>query len=136
MPFAAVALLVVAFFFDGELTDKNKEKLSFREQINRLDPIGTLLIIPSVTCLLIALQWGGARYAWNDGRIIALLVVFAVTLVAFVASQIWLGDRASLPPKIFTERSVLGTFWYLILLSGSMSTIFYYREWAVREASQ
>lgn len=128
MPFAAVALLVVAFFFDGKLTDKNKEKLSFREQINRLDPIGTLLIIPSVTCLLIALQWGGARYSWNDGRIIALLVVFAVTLVAFVASQIWLGDRASLPPKIFTERSVLGTFWYLILLSGSMSTIFYYRE--------
>lgn len=128
LPLAALALFAVVFFFDGDLTDRNKRKMTVSEQINQLDPIGTLLIIPCVTCLLIALQWGGARYAWSNGRVIALLVVFAVTLVAFIASQIWLGDRASLPPKIFMERSVLGSFWYLILLSGSMSTVFYYGE--------
>ena len=60
-----------------------------------LDPIGTLTFVPSIVCLLIALQWGGTTYAWSDGRIIALLTVFCILLVGFVISQLWLGEIAT-----------------------------------------
>lgn len=77
-----------------------------------LDPIGFALFVPSIICLLFTLQvrivlfvhpetnanrrkWGGTTYAWNSAPIIALFVVFAVTLIAFVCSQIWLGEAGT-----------------------------------------
>jgi hypothetical protein len=59
-----------------------------REQINQLDPIGTLFFLPGILCLLLALQWGGSTYAWGNGRIIALLVLAGLLMIAFVAVQI------------------------------------------------
>lgn len=40
-------------------------------------------------------QWGGTTYAWDSGPIIALFVVFGVTLLAFIASQAWLGENGT-----------------------------------------
>jgi hypothetical protein len=36
--------------------------------------------------LLLALQWGGSKYAWDNGRIIALFV-FRILITAFVGIQ-------------------------------------------------
>jgi hypothetical protein len=33
--------------------------------------------------LLLALQWGGSKYAWDNGRIIALFVLFGILITAF-----------------------------------------------------
>lgn len=77
-----------------------------------LDPVGFVLFVPSIICLLFTLQvrivlfghleidangsqWGGTTYAWNSGQIIALFVVFGITLIAFVGSQIWLGEAGT-----------------------------------------
>lgn len=59
--------------------------VGLRRHILQFDPIGTILFVPAIICLLLALQWGGATYAWSSGRVVALLVVFAVCIVAFVA---------------------------------------------------
>lgn len=66
-----------------------------RQRVLQFDPIGIVLFVPSVICLLLALQWGGTIYPWNSGRVIALLVVFAVSIVAFTAVQWRLGDNAT-----------------------------------------
>ena len=36
-----------------------------------------------------ALQWGGIDYVWNGGHVIALSVVFSVTIITWVSIQIW-----------------------------------------------
>ncbi|GAK62708.1 SGE1 [Moesziomyces antarcticus] len=133
LPFAVVALVPVIFFLDGSKTaDKGKKMLPFLEQIRQIDPLGALLILGSIVCLVLALQWGGQASSttdlssWNTPRVIALLVVFGVTLLAFVAWQMYMQDRALLPPSIFVERSVLGSFWYMWFFAGSMTVIFYY----------
>ncbi|KAI1773032.1 MFS general substrate transporter [Hypoxylon cercidicola] len=74
-------------------------RLPIRTAIARLDPIGTFTFIPSIACLLTALQWGGTTYPWSDGRIAALLTVFAVLLVAFVLAQVVQDDRNVTVPK-------------------------------------
>lgn len=53
--------------------------------ILKLDPLGTLIFVPAIVCLLLALQWGGVTYDWSNGRIIALFVVFGIAIIAFVA---------------------------------------------------
>jgi MFS family permease len=96
----------------------------------QLDPIGFVLISSATSCLLFALQWGGVRYAWNDGRIIALFVVCGLLAAAFVAAQAWLGDEATVPWKIVSQRSILaGCFAQLGIGSVLVGYAFYLPIW-------
>lgn len=72
-----------------------RPSIGFKARFMQFDPIGTLLFIPAIVCLLLALQWGGTTYAWGSGRIIALFVVFGVCILVFIFVQWWLGDDAT-----------------------------------------
>ena len=50
-------------------------------QLRQIDPIGALVFVPGIVCLLLALQWGGSTYQWKDGRISALLVLAGFLLL-------------------------------------------------------
>ncbi|SJX60901.1 probable aflatoxin efflux pump AFLT [Sporisorium reilianum f. sp. reilianum] len=133
LPFAVVAILPVIFFLDGKKTaDKGKTTPPFRQQIRQIDPIGVILVLGSIVSLVLALQFGGqassatSLSSWNTPRVIALLVVFAVALLAFIGWQVYMQDRALLAPKVFVKRSVLGSFWYMWFLAASMTVLFYY----------
>lgn len=76
-------------------------------KLSQLDPIGFALVVPSVICLLFAIEWGGTTYPWSSGRIIALFVVFGILIIAFMASQVWLGDKATVPPRILLQRNMI-----------------------------
>lgn len=104
----------------------NKTHKSLREQISQLDPIGTAFFFPGIICLLLALQWGGSTYAWNNGRIIALLVIFGICICAFIAVQVWKGDLATVPPHIIKQRSIAAAFWYSICNGGTLMIVIYY----------
>lgn len=94
--------------------------------IKRLDPLGTFFFIPCVVCLLLALQWGGATYAWANWRVILLFVLFGVLGLAFAAVQILMPDTASIPPRIIKQRSVLFGVWFTFFIAGSMLMLVYY----------
>lgn len=55
---------------------------------------------------MIALQWAGTTYSWSSGRIIALMVVFAILLIAFIANELYMGDSATIPPRLAAKRNV------------------------------
>jgi hypothetical protein len=108
------------------------------DSIARFDPIGTVLFMPCIVCLLLALQWGGTTYEWSNGRIIALFVVFGVLLIAFLAVQIWAGDNATLPLRIVKQRSIACSSFYSLCVGASFFVIGYYIPiWfqAIRNAS-
>ena len=92
----------------------------------QLDFLGILCFIPSNISLILALQWGGTIYAWNDGRIIALLVVFGILLIIFIGVQLWKGDAGTVPPRIISQRSVACGFLYSTSVAGSMMVFVYY----------
>ena len=105
VPLGAISLVVLTL-----LIPKSSAALqpadSLLGKINQLDPIGFILIAASTVCLLFALQWGGNQYAWNDGRIVALFVLFAIFGLAFIGVQAWRKDEATVPPSIFFQRTV------------------------------
>jgi MFS family permease len=104
----------------------NREHLTVLEQIKRLDPIGVFFFVPSIVCLILALQWGGTTYAWSDPKIIGLLVTFAVLLVVFAVVEILTPETAMAPTRVVLNRSVAGSMIYTFLNYGSIMAIAYY----------
>ncbi len=117
--------------------DKPK-KHSLRAFVDRVDLIGTALLMPCLVCLLLALQWGGIKYEWSEWRIIVLLVLFSVLFVAWAASQYLQKDRATVPLRIVKQRSMLAAASFTFcLFTCFFVTVYYVPIWfqAVRGTS-
>ncbi|QIW94720.1 hypothetical protein AMS68_000238 [Peltaster fructicola] len=128
LPIGGAVLLVLVFILKP--TEPFKPNTPFKQQLRQLDPLGTILLLPSLICLLLALQWGGATYAWSDGRIIALWVVFAVLFLAFIAVQVFMNETATIPAAIIKNRSIIaGMWWTFCLASGMMIFVYYIPIW-------
>ncbi|KAF4831765.1 Efflux pump aflT [Colletotrichum siamense] len=128
LPFGGVAALVIVFLL--KLPDREASTLSTKAKLAQLDFYGTSVLIPGTVCLLLALQWGGLTYAWNNGRIVALLVLACVLLLGFVMVQIFLPKTATIPPKVFKQRSILaGVFATFCIGSQNMIIIYYLPIW-------
>lgn len=92
--------------------------LGWKAKLEQFDIFGTIVFLPMIICLLLALQWGGSKYAWGDGKIIALFVVFGVLLICFVSIQFWKGENATVPPRVISQRSVGAGAWVSFVVFG------------------
>ncbi|KAI3323478.1 MFS general substrate transporter [Xylariaceae sp. AK1471] len=129
LPIGAVTLVVIALFFPDP-AQKKPAKETFMERLMRFDPIGTLIFIPAIVSLLLALQWGGTTYAWNNGRIIGLFVVFGVLIFAFLFVQWRQQENATVPPRIFRNRTVwAGSFFAFSIGSAFFLFVYYIPIW-------
>jgi hypothetical protein len=90
------------------------------------DFIGLTTLTGSVICLLLALQWGGATYPWNSGRIIALLVIFALLGIGFIALELWQDEKSMLPARVLKQRSVAAACIFCFCSSGASFLLLYY----------
>lgn len=61
LPFGGIAIIVMLFCLS--IPDSDATKLPWSKKLSQLDFIGTSALIPSMICLLLALQWGGQTYA-------------------------------------------------------------------------
>jgi MFS family permease len=125
LPFGLVTTLFIIFFFTSPQR-KAIAQLSIKGQLAQMDLMGTSVFLPGVVSLLLALQWGGTKYAWGSGRIIALLVIGALLLISFVAIQIWLGEKATVPPRIFKNRNIWGCALFGACLGGAFFVMMFY----------
>jgi MFS family permease len=124
LPLGGIAMVVIAFVLN--LPNPKREQLILTQQLHRLDPIGMAFFLPSVVCLLLALQWGGTIYPWSNARVIALLTLCPVLFAAFVAVQLWKKETATVPPRIIKRRSVAAGMWLAFCNGSSMMTLVYY----------
>ncbi|KAM0133021.1 hypothetical protein ACHAO1_006509 [Botrytis cinerea] len=125
LPIGAVTVLVILVFFKAP--DREAVAvLPWSERIKEFDLLGTAFFIPAIICLLLALQWGGTKYPWGNGRIIALFVLFGVLIGIFIAIQFWKGDSATVPPSIMKKRSMWSAAWFSFCLGSYFLLLIYY----------
>jgi EmrB/QacA subfamily drug resistance transporter len=105
LPLGGITILVVCFLL--RLEEQKPKLATWKETFKHLDPLGIALFLPSITCLLLALEWGAAEYSWSAPQMIALLVVFAVLFIAFVGWQYFTRhSTATVPARVILQRSV------------------------------
>ncbi|KAI1151722.1 MFS general substrate transporter [Nemania diffusa] len=129
LPVGAVTLVVIALFFPDPVQKKPASE-PFMKRLMHFDPIGTLIFIPAIISLLLALQWGGTTYPWSNGRIIGLFVVFGVLLLTFLYIQWHQQENATVPPRIFRNRTVMaGSFFAFSIGSAFFLFVYYIPIW-------
>lgn len=138
LPIGAVTIFGIAFFFPDPPRQNTAEGLTLREKIVRFDPVGTIVFMPAVICLLLALQWGGTAYPWGNWRIILLFCMAGVLLLVFLFVQYRQQDHATVPPRIFLKRTVWSSSFFIFALGGAfLGSVYYLPIWfqAVKDAS-
>lgn len=106
--------------------------------LKRLDLVGFMFFAPAITQALLALEWGGTRYAWNDAVIIGLFSGAAGTLAVFLAWECWMGDKAMVPPSMIRQRIVWSSCLVMFFFFGALLNTVYYLPiyfQAVRDAT-
>lgn len=113
-------------FSVGNPGGKKVQTVSILDQIKQMDLPGMMCVLLGVICLVLALQWGGTKYEWKNGRIVALLIISAMLLVGFVVIQVLSGDRATVPLRVFGNRNIWGSAIFGGCVIGCFFVILYY----------
>ncbi|KAF9886241.1 hypothetical protein FE257_011854 [Aspergillus nanangensis] len=124
LPVGGVTAAFILLFFKAPKSVKDNS--GFRDQLSQLDLPGTAVFMPAIICVLLALQWGGTKYAWSNARIIALFVLFGVLIIAFGVIQWWRQEKATIPPRVIKNRNVWGSALYLFFLGAAFFVLVYY----------
>ncbi|KAE8850566.1 hypothetical protein PTNB73_00418 [Pyrenophora teres f. teres] len=124
LPFGAVSLLVVFFFFTNP--KRQYSHLPVKERLKNIDIAGAVFLICAIVCLLLTLQWGGFTYAWSNSKVWGTLLGFGLLIIIFIIIQLRQGERATIPVRVFTQRTVLVSCLYSTLLSMALYTHIFY----------
>ncbi|KAJ6490110.1 ABC transporter [Mycena sanguinolenta] len=130
LPLGGVSVLGVLFLLKASPPlGADLTKRSYRDiwhQTLRLDFVGATLVAAAITCLVLALQWGGNTKPWGDKSVIICFVLAGVFGVAYVAWEIYMGERAMTPTAVFKSRSVWAILGYCFLVRFSLLLFSYY----------
>ncbi|XDG05591.1 hypothetical protein ABKA04_005206 [Annulohypoxylon sp. FPYF3050] len=124
LPIGGFSLVFIALLL--QIPDQKPSRLSAKQKLAQLDGPGLVALLGGIICLLLALEWGGTAYAWRSARIIALLIVAGVLLICFVTAQTIWPKTATVPPRIFFQRSIMAASLAMFAAGATMMTTFYY----------
>ncbi|OAG01985.1 MFS general substrate transporter [Paraphaeosphaeria sporulosa] len=99
-----------------------KQEMTISEKVKSMDWLGILLCATMFSCFTVAFTFGGILWDWNHGRTIALIVVFAVTAVAFAVTQyhsVLTNEDNRLFPCEFLRNPQLILLYVIMSCSGS-----------------
>lgn len=72
----------------------------------RCDWGGVAISMAWAVCLILFLQWGGVSRPWNDGGVIACIVLTVVLIPVFLGYEHWLGERAMFKRRLLKRRTI------------------------------
>jgi MFS family permease len=128
LPVGAVTLVALIFFFSPP--ERDSDKASLKEKLRKLDFVGFAMFVPTVVMLLLALQWGGHKYAWKSATVIGLICGAVALLVPFLLWEHHKGDDAMVPFSILLHRSILLSCLFGMTFFGCyIGNVYYIPEW-------
>jgi MFS family permease len=125
LPIGAISIGILIIYFHTPTAAK-PAPAPLLEKLLHLDPIGTLLVMGGIISYLLALQYAGVTYPWKSSMVIGLLVGCVVIFGTFVAWELYQGERAAIPPRLFSQRTTLVCAFFAFFFAGSFFTVIYY----------
>lgn len=102
------------------------DKYQLERVIKSLRPDWYVFPDSRIICLLLALQWGVAKYPGDNARIIALFIVFGVMMVVFIGVEFWQKESTTILLRILKDRNILGAVWFGFRIGGALFIFTYY----------
>lgn len=124
LPLGAAVAVIFSIFYRPP--PEERAKVTAKEKFKRLDLPGLFLFIGSMVCLIFALQFGGSSGTWNTPAIIVLFTLFGGFLVAFAMYERWLGETATVPPRIAKNRTVVSASLFVLAIDAPYYAIAYF----------
>ncbi|KAL4808102.1 major facilitator superfamily domain-containing protein [Aspergillus unguis] len=90
------------------------------------DLLGFALFAPAAIMLLLALEYGGNEYPWDDSRVIGLFVGAGVTAIVFLCWEYYKGKDAMIPFHLFTVRIAYASYGAVCAMFGLTMILSYY----------
>ena len=97
-----------------------------RSLTSKLDLIGFAIFAPASIQLLLALQYGGIKFAWNSSQIIGLFCGAGGTFIVFLAWDYYKGEEAMIPVSMARRKAVWTSCLVYGLLMGQLFCASYY----------
>jgi EmrB/QacA subfamily drug resistance transporter len=89
------------------MTDRALRRLPRYERPHKLDLAGAALMVAAALVLMLALAWGGRRFAWTSPQIVGMIVGSALLWGAFVL-RLAHAPEPFIPPMMLKNRVVSG----------------------------
>ncbi|KAI1851634.1 hypothetical protein JX266_003096 [Neoarthrinium moseri] len=124
LPIGGFSLLLAPL--GSPVKDPEGRRDGFKQLLEEFDILGFALWVLAVVCLTLFLQFGGTRYDWTGGQLIALYVVTGLLLVLFSFVQVRRGERALVPGRIIKQRSVACSALYVLFMQTVKAQITYF----------
>ena len=125
LPIGGAAAVAVFFFFHLPAAVA-PPRIPWTKKLLHVDPVGIALAMGSITCFILALQYGGSSHPWNSSVVIGLLVGFVLLTAVLVSWETWLGDYAMMLPRLYKQRSLSVTAPFQFFFMGSYIILLYY----------
>lgn len=108
LPIGAITAFSLVFVsFPNEAG--HRKKFTPATMVKDFDLIGFVLFVPSVIMLIMALQWGGTKYAWSSATIIGLFVGFGVLIIPLGWWEKRQGQNAMFPFPLLRQTPILSS---------------------------
>lgn len=126
LPLGAVVLAGMLVFFKPPPQNAALQKLPRKVKAQKLDGIGSFILLGSITCLFLALEWGGSKYNFGNVRIIVLFLVSGLSFLGWIWVQRSRGDNATVPPRIIKQQSIASASFTVVAMGGAFFVLLYY----------
>jgi protein-S-isoprenylcysteine O-methyltransferase Ste14 len=131
LPIGAAVLVILSIFLKIKGAQNKNRKLTLTKKLDSMDPLGCLIFISTVCCLLLALEWGGQTKPWNSPTVISLLVLFVILGLVFAYLQWRRKDRALIPIRVLKKRSIYTSAMVLFFLGASNYLVSSFRSFTL-----
>lgn len=126
LPVGGIVAVPLILMNIPDRTVKTETKSTIRNTLEKLDLLGFALFAPAAIQLLLALQWGGNTYRWDNSRIIGLFCGAFGTFCVFLAWEYRQGDGAMIPFSAIRQRVVWSACLIQLFYFASMLVTNYY----------
>ncbi|KIW92406.1 uncharacterized protein Z519_07390 [Cladophialophora bantiana CBS 173.52] len=93
-------------------------RVSLREKLFSLDVAGSLLVLGSLACLVLALEKGGVSSPWSNWRVITSLAGFVALVIIFTINEWQMGSRAMIQSHLLKKRPIALSLVYQVFIAG------------------
>lgn len=122
LPFIGIGAVMVPLFLRLNVIPQ-----SIAAKLRRVDWIGSVIFIGSMTSLLIPLTWGGVMYSWSSWRTLVPLLVGAVGLIGFCFFEAYLAPEPLLRLSVFSNRTANIAFFTTTIHGMILWSLLYYQ---------